>query len=272
MAFNDEELLHIDASLAHLMFARDVIWRTGMLNELHEEGWAYGYDWDGDNRVVTEQFRSLSALFAPDLTTDVQWVALSEPDDMINDDLIIDNRSLADAVEADRLPFDEYVLIAEFIGDQQELNEWQGFINMLDSTAVFGRWGAKDEPHLLWLFSYGEEINAWYTWLGAWELKTYYEHIGHQPAWRAIRGSVDADSQTRCAAEVGNHNKRHQEVQNGELDATAADARSIDHDSAPTRWTSSDLDPTTTASHAVGGCDRNHEGNYVYRDRLCSQA
>ena len=230
MAFNDEELFHIDASLAHLMFARDVIWRTGMLNELHEEGWAYGYEWDGDNRVVTEQFRSLSALFAPDLTTDVQWVALSEPD-TINDDLIIDDHSLADAGETDRLPLDEYVLIAEFVGDQQELHAWRGFITMQDATAIFGQWGTREEPHLLWLFNYAEEINAWYTWLGAWEMKTYYEHIGDQPAWRAIRGSVDPDPQTGGTAKVGNHNKRHQEVQNSELDATTADARSIDYHS-----------------------------------------
>lgn len=253
MTFNDEELFHIDASLAHLMFARDFIWRTGMLTELNEEGWAYGYDWDGDNRVVTEQFRSLSALFAPDLTTDIQWMALSEPDTI--NDVIIGDHSLADAVKINRLPFEEYVLIAEFMGDQQELNAWRGFIKMQDSTAVFGQWRSKDEPHLLWLFNYAEEINAWYTWLGAWELKNYYEHIGNQPAWRAIRGSVDADPQARGAAKVGNHDKRHQEVQNGELAATAADTRSFDHHSTSCGWPPAHhIDPAATASHAFCRC------------------
>ncbi len=223
MSFVDDTELtgHIESSLIHLQFARDFMWRTGMKEELIEEGWLYGADWNGTGELEASQFHIVVKLLMPELTVDVEQLVIGESEEWEEIEVNFDRN---------RPPFsDEFVWVAEFRGKQEELQAWASFLNMFLPGGHIGYWTqehwTESEPqtHFLWLVPQEEFLymEAFTAMVSAWEVKTYYDHLANQRAWRELRGSTDADSTFRSVTTIGDCPKRCETLQNSVLDATA---------------------------------------------------
>ena len=190
----DDELAdHLDFALLHLQFARDFMWRTGMKNEFQNEGWAYGRDWNGTDELIQSQFMTITKLLMPEITTDVMQLSISESEEFSEMifDFAIDEKTFSD----------DFIYVVTFIGPDEELKKWSSFLKMVLPDSQIGYWqdshwseGQAPRPHFLWLIAEEQVIymDAFAAMVSVWEVKTYYDNIANQCAWRTLRGSVDA--------------------------------------------------------------------------------
>ncbi len=196
----DELRDHLYSSLNDIWFIRDFMRRTGFVEEVDQEGWAYGYDMNGMGDLENAQVQSIMALLAPDLEVEVAVPDLESGSWMD----VMTGLDITDPIQ--ELVHNAPTLSVHMKGEPQELQKWAHFIHWLLPTTNLIQQEPTEESlgRLVWTdiywiidWEWHTTFDAWETLLKSWEVMTFYEHVADASRWRILRrgdcSSVDTD-------------------------------------------------------------------------------
>ncbi|KPV45688.1 hypothetical protein [Alicyclobacillus ferrooxydans] len=186
----DELREHLYHGLDDIWFIRDFMRRTGFVEGVDREGWAYGYDMNGMGDLENAQVQAMMALLAPELEVEV-----SVPD--VESGMWLDVMTRVDITgPVQELIHNAPTLSVHFHGEPQELRKWAHFIHwLLPNTNLIQQERAEQTlGHLCWTdiywvidWEWHTTLEAWETLLRAWEVMTFYEHVADASRWRDLR-------------------------------------------------------------------------------------
>lgn len=223
----DEELReHLVQSLHHLALARDLVRRTGLVDELDQLGWAYGANPNGYFEVEAYDFQlnAMLKLFSTGLVGHVHLLS--------GDSEEWQNWMPLDAMLP--LPEDERFDLAFSIqlqGDEREVRKWRHFVRWLQPTALLLTDVTSEDANFVWIIwepMIDEIMNAWETLLNIWEVCNFYDHVGDAGAWKKCRGEIGSDNAARLISEPRNHGEGRHALPDRGVASTAAIARPVD--------------------------------------------
>lgn len=187
----DELREHLYHGLEDIRFIRDFMRRTGFIDEVDREGWAYGYDMNGMGDLENAQVQSLMALLAPELEVEV-----SVPDVESGTWVDVMNRTDITAFVQEVI-HNAPTLSVHFQGEPEELRKWAHFIhwlmpntNLMQQEQIEQTLGQLIWTDLYWVidWEWHTTLDAWETLLKAWEVMNFYEHVADASCWRILRG------------------------------------------------------------------------------------
>lgn len=222
----DEELReHLVLSLHHLAFARELIRRTGCVDELDETGWAYGANPNGYFEVEAYDFQLdvLLKLFATGLTGSVNFLS-GDSEQWEN---WIRLNTLSSLPETER--FDLAVAI-EVRGEERVVRKWQHFVHWLQPEAELLMDVAMTHANFVWILwepDVSEIMMAWETLLSTWEVTNFYEHVADARAWKEGRGPIGVDDGAKHLSTTGSDDKGCDTLPDGGLASTAGTFRPV---------------------------------------------
>lgn len=222
----DEELReHLILSLHHLAFARELLRRTGFVDELDEMGWAYGANPNGYFEVEAYDFQlnALLSLLTTELTGNVHFLS-GDSEQWEN---WIRLSTLASLPETER--FDLAVSI-EIRGEERVVRKWQHFVHWFQPEAEFLTDITMTEANFVWVLWEPDVLDimmAWETLLTTWEVSHFYEHVADARAWKEGRRSTGIDDGTKRLSTTRSDDEGCDVLPDGGLASTAGTPRPI---------------------------------------------
>lgn len=202
---NDERREHLYASLVHLLFLRDLLWRTGAHAVIDEEGFAYGqqehYDLDA---LYEEQGRVLMRVLDEPFSLSFEsTLSLLEDEERLERldglDRHYDHPQALVEAMTDTLGDPERGIILHVeSSDEDRLFEWVHWMQYVRPGQRFFCERQRETPHVLTLidglYDASAMMDLWETCVTIKEMSDFVRHVANADAWRRGRRICTSDA------------------------------------------------------------------------------
>ena len=212
-------------AITHILFLRDFLRETGMVNEMNNESWYYGIDWNGGDAIIDQQFSVVVDLLGNgDIRGDCGSF-YADPGDFPEENtgvmVKVDTR---EPLTLDDFADSELWIQHEISGDPEAVAKWFHFLKWLRPDALLAQDQTRGNGHFYWFLNYENMSlhDEWSALISAWKVMEFYDHIANASEWSQLRrGLCEAHAPTDEITSIRGNGERCDSLQDRGMDPAA---------------------------------------------------